>query len=52
MHRADPVPRSRFVQQLELEPEEEPPGPSPSQETSDTYGAIAQAARCCSLYSL
>ncbi|BDA46653.1 Protein misato homolog 1 [Coccomyxa sp. Obi] len=45
VHRADPVPRSRFVQQLELEPEEEPPGPSTSQDTSNAYHAIAEAAR-------
>lgn len=50
VHRADPEPRSRFVQQLELEPENEPPGPSNTQEPSDGYDAIAEDARCCCLH--
>ncbi|KAK9918811.1 hypothetical protein WJX75_007119 [Coccomyxa subellipsoidea] len=42
VHRTEPTPRSRFAQQLELEPEEAPPGPRGS---DNAYETIAEAAR-------
>ncbi|EIE19615.1 tubulin nucleotide-binding domain-like protein [Coccomyxa subellipsoidea C-169] len=45
VHRAEPLPRSRFAQQLEVEPDEAPAGPSGNQEIDAAYDAISEAAR-------
>lgn len=45
MHRAEAIPRSRFAQQLELEPEEPQPGLSGEHADKAAYDAMVKAAR-------
>lgn len=50
VHRAEPAPRSRFVQQLELEPKQATEEPGASEQEDAAYAALLEAARCVSLF--